>query len=283
MADHVPVGQHLGSTDIEGTTRRLRQLHHGYEVVKDVSYRDRLASTIHPSGRHHQGLPLDEVAQNFERCGTRADDRTRPQNSDRCRARPERSLHLEARGQSCPRSFTGLCQPAEVKGPFTPGSRGSSRKRARELPVAICRGRILSQHRVRQVVGGPATAHLFSKPVGVSQITGDDLDPRLQRPAPVLQLLWTSSQTPYAIASLQKMWHQAATDVAGSSRHEDRLRGISSGISKCAHVTSVPRLIILPSRLKYFTVAEQGVLLNTEEPTRDSQATTNHPFSFTRE
>jgi hypothetical protein len=65
------------------------------------------------------------------------------------------------------------------------------------------------------------------------------------------------------------MRHEAATDVAGSSRHEDRLRGISSGISGFDQVDSVPRLIILPSRLKYFTVAEQGVMLNTEKPTRD--------------
>jgi len=195
--------------------------------MKDVSHRNWLAGTVHPPWRHHHRLALDEVAQNLKRCGTRANDRTRPQNRDRCRARSERTLHFEPRGQPWPRIFAGLRKPAEIEDPFAPGSCYGIRKRAGELPGATWRFRILSQHRVRQVIRRPTAVRMFNEPVRVSQVAADDLYPGLGGPASRLQLLWTASQTPYPIASLQKARHQAAADVARGTGHEDRHRTIS--------------------------------------------------------
>jgi hypothetical protein len=174
--------------------------------------------------------------------------------------------------------FVGLRQPAKVKNPFAPGAHDGGRKRARKLPVAARRIRVPSQHRVRQVIRRFAAAQVFDKSVCISQVADDDFDPRLRGPASGLQLLWTASQTPYPIASLQKTRHQTATDIAGGACHEY----ISIAVGPI-HGESAPCPVILSSRLEYFTVAEQRVLLNDGESTRGSQRATLHFFSFTSE
>ena len=199
-------------------------LRHGeavHEVLHDVAHRDRLRLRRDPARGDHDRQPLHEVAQDLEGGRARADDHGRAQDGHRRPPRGEDLLDLAPRGEVLGEARAQLAQAAQVHDALEARVLGRAGEGPGHGPVAL--GVLVAgrDHRVDEVEGGPAA--LQGPPQGgdVGRVAGHDLDARVARPGPPVELARLAGEAADAVAGLEQARDEPAPDVAGGAGDED--------------------------------------------------------------
>ena len=242
LAHDLRVRPDVRATDVEGGANGLWGFEGGDQVVQNVADGDGLALCADPSGRDHDRQAFDEVAQDLEGGGARADDHRGSHHGDWDAGGSESGLDLAARGEVLTQTIARFAKTAEVEDALDARTSGGPCKGLGESAIllAVVGGRRV--HRVNEVVRGVAAGHGVGERVLVSDVARNDVELFVVGP-------WTGSELPGVageaadrVTTFEEPWGEASADVAGGAGDEDGGGSVGhrdrrAGTSRCGNMT----------------------------------------------
>ena len=187
-----------------------------HEVLDEVVEGDGLGEGAHPAGRDHDGQVVDEVADDLEGGGARADDDPRADLGDGHGAGAQHVARLAAGGE-VGGGHPARLQPAEVNDALHAGGLGGLARVLSGPAVALGEVRA-GGHRVHEVVDGVDAREGGGQGVGVEGVGLRKLD---AGPLASLQRLEPPSRGPDGVSRRQQPGYKVAADVAGCAQNQD--------------------------------------------------------------
>lgn len=217
---HVPVGQHIGPADVEGTAHVVGHARAAHEDAQHVPHRDGLDPGVHPAGGDHGGQAFGEIAQHLEGGRARADDDGGPQHGGGdTRAQqdaPDLGTRPQMRGQA-PLGHALGGEAAQVDDAPHARSPGPCPEVPRGLTLRLLEVAARTEG-VHQVVRDADAAHGARDGTGVGDVRGHDLD--IARPWMVAQPARRADQAAHPVARGEQLRYQPAADVPRRTGHQ---------------------------------------------------------------